>query len=198
MVEACCPRLGSDCADVGRRRPWRKRAALDGAGRGRSGVARSVGAMSSLPDPELVFAFEARVDTGEMITAERAPSDTLMLFPITGGTVTGRLNGKVLAQGGDWATWRGGDTIELEARYLIETDDGAVIEILNRGFHVASPEVNARLDSGEDVPETEYYYRTSPIIRTNAPQHEWLSRTVFIGMARSERGQVCIRFFELL
>ena len=153
--------------------------------------------MPELPDPQLVFAFEARVDTGPMITAERGPSDTLMLFPITGGTVTGRLTGRVLPTGGDWATSRGDDTIELEARYLIEADDGAVIEIMNRGFHVASPEVLARLDSGEDVPESEYYYRTSPIIRTSAPQHEWLSRTVFIGMARSERGQVCIRFFEL-
>jgi hypothetical protein len=62
---------------------------------------------------------------------------------------------------------------------------------------VASPEVLERLDAGEDVPETEYYYRTSPMIRTSAPAYEWLSRTVFIGMARSERGQVCIRFYEL-
>jgi hypothetical protein len=35
------------------------------------------------------------------------------------------------------------------------------------------------------------------MIRTSAPAYEWLSRTVFIGMARSERGQVCIRFYEL-
>ena len=153
--------------------------------------------MATLPEPELVFAFEARVDTADMITAERAPSDTLMLFPITGGTVSGRITGRVLAAGGDWATFRGGDTIELEARYLIETDDGAVIEITNRGYHVASPEVLERLDAGEDVPETEYYYRTSPMIRTSSPAYEWLSRTVFIGMARSERGQVCIRFYEL-
>jgi hypothetical protein len=154
--------------------------------------------LTTLPEPQLVFAFEARVDTAEMITADRALSDTLMLFPITGGTVSGRLNGTVLPTGGDWATFRGGDTIELEARYLIRADDGAVIEIINRGYHHATPAILARLDDGEDVPETEYYYRTSPMFRTSSAAHEWLTRTVFVGMARSENEQVCIRFFELL
>lgn len=51
--------------------------------------------------------------------------------------------------------------------------------------------------AGDDIPEDEYYYRTSPMFRTDAPQHRWLTRTVFVGMARSEAEQVCIRFFEL-
>jgi Protein of unknown function (DUF3237) len=57
--------------------------------------------------------------------------------------------------------------------------------------------VTARLEAGEQVPEDEYYYRTSPMFRTDAPQHRWLCQTVFVGMARAEGEQVCIRFFEL-
>lgn len=154
---------------------------------------------SALPTPTLTFAFEARVDVGPAVAVGGRGVDALRFIPITGGTVAGpRLNGTILPGGGDWATTRSDVVSELEARYLIEAEDGAVIDIVNRGFHRAdSPEQKAALRRGESIPETEYYYRTSPMFRTEAPQHRWLCHTVFVGMARSENGQVCIRFFDL-
>ncbi len=150
----------------------------------------------SRPEPSLRFSFEARVDVDPMIQIAHRLSEDALFFPITGGTVTGDLTGTVIAGGGDWATDRGGVT-ELEARYLIRADDGGVIDVVNRGYHHAAPEVMDRLDAGEDVPESEYYYRTSPMFRTDSAAHEWLTRTVFVGMARSEGHQVCIRFFAV-
>ncbi len=152
-----------------------------------------------LPQPRLTFAFEARIDTAPMVPIGGRGADALLFFPITGGTVRGpKLNATVLPGGGDWATDRGDLVTELEARYLIQAEDGAVIDIVNRGFHrAATPEQMERIVAGDDLPESEYYYRTSPMFRTDAPQHRWLTHTVFVGMARSERGQVCIRFFEL-
>ncbi|BAL90877.1 hypothetical protein AMIS_56570 [Actinoplanes missouriensis 431] len=150
--------------------------------------------MLELPDPRLALAFEARVD----VAASLDIGDGLQFTPITGGTVSGpRLSGRVLAGGGDWSTTRGQVTA-LDAHYLLEADDGAVIDIRNRGFWRASPEVEARVEAGEDLPETHYYYRTSPVFSTSAPDHAWLASTVFVGLARGERGQVCIRFFEVL
>jgi hypothetical protein len=152
----------------------------------------------SLPDPQLSFAFEARVDVDPMVYVGGSGTDALLFFPIVGGTVRGpRLNGEIIAGGGDWASARTESVTELEARYLMRADDGAPIDIVNRGFHVASSEVMARLQAGEQVPEEEYYYRTSPIFRTDAPAHRWLTHTVFVGMARAEGAQVCLRFFAL-
>ena len=152
----------------------------------------------SLPDPRLVFAFEARVDVAESLHVGRGADEVLMFTPITGGTVAGpRLTGVVLPGGGDWSTTRGATT-ELDARYLLRADDGAVIDIVNRGFWRADPEIERRVEAGEDIPETEYYYRTSPVFRTDAPAHRWLAESVFVGLARGEGGQVCIRFFEVL
>lgn len=152
-----------------------------------------------LPQPQLAFAFEARVDVDPMVHVGGSGADALLFFPITGGTVSGpRLNGTVVPGGGDWATSRSELVTELEARYLVRADDGAVIDIVNRGFHRAvSREQMDLMLAGEDLPEDEYYYRTSPMFRTDAPQHRWLTHTVFVGMARSEGPQVCIRFFEL-
>lgn len=151
----------------------------------------------SLPEPHLTFVFEARVEVGEMVEITHEPAERRLLFPILGGTVHGRVEGVVLPGGGDWAVERHGTVTELAARYLIRTDDGAVIDVDNRGFHVADADILARLDAGEDVSEHEYYYRTSPRFHTDSPAHAWMARTIFVGMARSEGAFVCIRFFAL-
>ena len=149
------------------------------------------------PQPQLSFAFEVRVDVADSLHVGRGPDELLMFTPITGGTVDGpRLRGMVLPGGGDWSTTRGACS-ELDAHYLLRAEDGAVIDIRNRGFWRATPEVDARVEAGEDVPETEYYYRTSPVFRTDHPAHRWLAESVFVGLARGERGQVCIRLFEV-
>jgi hypothetical protein len=148
--------------------------------------------------PHLDFAFEVQVDVeAPLRVGGHGPHEVLSYVAITGGTVAGpRLNGVVLPGGGDWYTDRDG-TITLDARYLLRADDGAVIDVANRGFWRADPDVTARLDAGEPVDEALYYYRTSPVFTTDAGPHVWLTRTVFVGLAREEHGKVCIRFFSL-
>ncbi|THG33272.1 DUF3237 domain-containing protein [Naasia lichenicola] len=147
--------------------------------------------------PRLEFAFEVRVDIAPHLPIGRGADEQLSFTPITGGTVAGPLlTGEVLAGGGDWAVERSG-TAQLEARYLLRADDGAVIDILNRGYYRASDEVIARVEAGEHVQEEEYYFRTAPVFQTDAPQHRWLAEHQFIGLARDEDGQVCVRVFVL-
>lgn len=157
--------------------------------------------MDDVPLPGLAFAFEARVDIGPTAHVGHAGSAELSFIPITGGTVTGpRLNGTVLGGGGDWAVTRQGVAIDLDARYLIRADDGALIDIVNRGFWVASAEVEAAMDRGEHVDPSQYYFRTQPTFRTDAPQHAWLTHTVFVGVAfdDSHVQRIRIQFFQVL
>ena len=149
--------------------------------------------------PTLEFVFEIRAGIDPDLHIGRGVDETLTFTPVTGGTVAGpRLTGVVLPGGGDWAVERSG-TAQLEARYLIQADDGAVIDILNRGYYRASADVIARSDRGEDVPDDDpgIYFRTAPVFQTDAPQHRWLAEHVFVGVARDEGGQVCIRVFLL-
>ncbi len=146
-------------------------------------------------DPLLEFAFEIRVDIAPYLRIGRSADEELTFTPVTGGTVAGPLlNGVVLSGGGDWAVERSG-TAQLEARYLLRADDGAVIDILNRGYYRAGAEVMARVDAGENVPEEEYYFRTAPVFQTDAEPHRWLAEHQFIGLARDEDGQVCVRVY---
>lgn len=148
-----------------------------------------------MTEPVLEFAFELRVDCDPHLRIGRSADEELTFTPITGGTVAGPLlNGVVLAGGGDWAVERSG-TSQLEARYLLRADDGAVIDILNRGYFRASAEAIALHEAGEHVDEAEIYFRTAPVFQTDAPAHRWLAEHQFVGLARDEDGQVCVRVF---
>jgi len=146
-------------------------------------------------EPVLEFAFEIRVDIAPHLRIGRGVDEELTFTPIAGGSVAGPLlNGEVLPGGGDWAVERSG-TAQLEARYLLRADDGAVIDILNRGYYRASDDVTARVEAGENVPEDQYYFRTAPVFQTDAAPHRWLAEHQFIGLARDEDGQVCVRVY---
>ena len=150
-----------------------------------------------MTNPTLEFAFELRVSVDTDVHLGRGADEVLSFTPITGGTVSGPLlNGVVLAGGGDWAVTRSG-TAQLEARYLVQADDGAAIDVLNRGYFRATDEVSARMERGENIAEDDpgMYFRTAPVFQTDAPAHRWLAEHQFIGLARDEDGQVCVRVF---
>lgn len=148
-------------------------------------------------EPGLEFVFELRVTVSEPIRVGRTASEDLNVTPIVGGTIAGpRLNGRVLTVGADWWVTRG-ETTQLDARYLIEADDGAAIDVVNRGFWHADKIVEARLHAGEDVGEEDLYYRTAFVFQTGAEQHRWLTEAQFVGYARPERDTVVIRVFRL-
>jgi len=68
------------------------------------------------------------------------------IIPITGGTVSGRIEGKVLAAGADYQNLANPATID--ARYLWQTNEGDVIIVRNGGsFGSLVPTFEVRLDS---------------------------------------------------
>ncbi|MEJ2245748.1 MAG: DUF3237 domain-containing protein [Acidobacteriota bacterium] len=68
------------------------------------------------------------------------------IIPITGGTVSGRIEGKVLSAGADYQNLANPATID--ARYLWQTDEGEVIIVRNGGaFGKLVPTFEVRVDS---------------------------------------------------
>jgi hypothetical protein len=89
-------------------------------------------------------------------------------IPITGGTFTGDLEGRILP-GADWQTVQASDILEISAHYALQTNDGAVIEVFSDGVRVAGADVLARIARGETVDPAEYYFRTAMRFRTSVP-----------------------------
>ena len=95
------------------------------------------------------------------------PHGTLSIFPVTGGSFEGeRIRGKVLAGGGDWVTKRVDDTLELDLRVTLETDDGAVIYMTFTGVR----------------DDAHQYFRTLPRFETAAPKYAFLNRLLAVGI----------------
>lgn len=119
-------------------------------------------------------------------------------IPIIGGTMSGlRLNGVVLAGGGDWQAIHDDGLTEIFARYSLKTDDGVTIGITNPGVRVASPDVVRRIAAGEDVPPSQYYFRSSPVFDVTNGAYAWLRRKVFIGRGIRRPDHVVLEIFEV-
>jgi hypothetical protein len=75
-----------------------------------------------------------------------AKKGTRNIIPITGGTLSGKIAGKVLAGGADYQNLANPATID--ARYLWQTSDGEVIIVRNGGsFGLLAPSFEVRVDS---------------------------------------------------
>ena len=74
------------------------------------------------------------------------------IISITGGSFSGeRLSGRVLPGGADWQIVRDDGVADLDARYTLETEDGALIYVQNRGYRHGPADLMKRLAAGEDV-----------------------------------------------
>jgi hypothetical protein len=121
------------------------------------------------------------------------------IIEITGGEFSGpRLSGKVLPGGADWQLIRADGVAYLDTRYALETRDGALIYVQNRGYRHGPDEVIARLARGAPVDPASYYFRTSPWFETSAPQYAWLNRTIFVGSGARLPDCVKLDVFEVL
>lgn len=120
------------------------------------------------------------------------------IIGITGGTFAGpRLSGRVLPGGADWQVIRADGVAYLDARYTLETGDGALIYVNNKGYRHGPQEVIQRLARGEEVDPALYYMRATPWFETSAPRYAWLNRTICIASGARRAAAVELDFFEV-
>jgi hypothetical protein len=141
--------------------------------------------------PTLEFVFEATVTLNPAV----APGDTArggrLIIPITGGTFEGpEIRGKVLPGGWDWQLRRADGCTDVVADYFLETDDGVVINVVNKGT-ICPPK-----DGGPPPP-----VRTHPMFEPPLGKYEWLGQAAFVGtlaLAPPEAGPaVRLRFYRV-
>jgi hypothetical protein len=101
-----------------------------------------------------------------------------------GSTVSGpRLNGRLVDySGADWPIVRQDGVVELNAHYMIEADDGARIYIRNMGY-VHGP-LRAPGQAEDEAPSIPGYFRCTPYFRAPIGPHDWLNRTVVVGVGQ--------------
>ena len=146
---------------------------------------------------ELAPLMQIRVTLEPVRDLGDTPLGRRRIIGITGGSFSGRLSGRVLPGGADWQIVRADGTADLDARYTLETSDGALIYVHNRGYRHGPREVIASLVKGEDVDPALYYMRTTPWFETSAPAYDWLNRIVCVGTGARRPAGVELELFEV-
>jgi hypothetical protein len=121
---------------------------------------------------------------------------------ITGGRFYGQtrgsqLSGRVLPGGADWQIVRRNSVAELEARYTLETADGALVYVGNRGLRHGPPEVMKELMERKDVDPSLYYMRTTPRFETGDPRYAWLNGLVCVATGARRAAAVELDVYEV-
>ncbi len=149
--------------------------------------------------PELRFAFEIEVQVAAPLDFGETQNGHRRVIPIQGGRVSGpRFQGRIVPGGADWQILHSDGAATLEARYTMQSDAGALIYVVNRGFRHGPPEVLQRLNRGESVDPGAYYFRSVATFETSAQEFRWLERAIVLGVGERYPDKVVIRFWELL
>ncbi|MDE5872037.1 MAG: DUF3237 family protein, partial [Muribaculaceae bacterium] len=118
--------------------------------------------------PVLTHVFDIRAEIGSAINGGQNPHGVRVTIPITGGVVTGKVNGKVIPGGADYQLVNPEQQrSELQAIYTIMTSDSVAIHVCNEGINRFAPD-----DS---------YFMTSPKFECdiNSP-YNWLNNRIFV------------------
>ena len=125
------------------------------------------------------------------------------VIPILGGELQGHVNGEsvrgtILAGGADYQVIRPDGFTELEAKYAIQLDDGAVIYIENIGVRFGPAEALEKIRRGEAVDPALIYFRSAPRFETGASHWRWLMQHIFIGSGARFPDRVELDVFQVM
>lgn len=148
--------------------------------------------------PSLRLLYRSEVDIAPPISVGRQAIGERRIINITGGTFAGpRLSGVILPGGADWQIVRPDGITAVEARYTLQTDDGALIYVDNRGLRHGPEAVMERLAAGEVVDPSLYYFRTVPTFETGSKTYRWLNGVVAVAVGERHADQVMITVYEV-
>ena len=163
--------------------------------------------LSTMTEPRLEFAFQVRLKFTRVQNIPNMPMGAGRgAVYVDEGVFEGpRLRGRAVPNsGGDYALFRPDGVLAIDARYMLEEDDGTLIMLYNRGYLWGrKPDTMEKLrgwifSGGPPVPHEEYYLRSSPTFEVQTGKHDWLMRHVFIGIGERKADGNLIRYYALL
>lgn len=143
--------------------------------------------------------FRATIEVGPVASLGPTPGRDRRVIDIRGGRIEGaRVAGAILPGGADWQTLWPDGLAEIEARYVLETVDGARVLIHSSGTRHGPAEAMANLAAGRPVDPSAYYFRTALRFETGHPAYAWLTRLIAVGVGARRPERVELDVHEVL
>jgi hypothetical protein len=156
---------------------------------------------NALTEIKLEHLFALRLESAAPVVVGQTPAVFRRVGFVTGGSFESRrdgLSGKVLGGGNDWQTVRPDGTVTLDVRILLQSVGGDLIAMTYKALRHGPPEVLAKLDRGEQVNPSEYYFRLAPFFETASNRFAWLNQCVAIGTGQRFPDGLLYNIFEVL
>ncbi len=144
--------------------------------------------------------FTITLQVPRIVDLGATPNGNRRIATVTGGAFQGdRMKGTVhAAPGGDWILVRPDGAVVLDVRLTLETDDKQLVYMTYRGLRHGPADVIKRLNAGESVDPSTYYFRTTPVFETASPKYDWLNRIIAVATGRREASGPIYEVFEVL
>jgi hypothetical protein len=152
-----------------------------------------------MTDIRMTHLFNIAVNLGEIQLLGKTPLGDRRVAVVEGGSFEGpKLKGTILKGGSDWLIIRPDGALQLDVRLTLKTDDGDIIGMIYRGYRHGPAPVIDRLNRGENVDPSEYYFRASPFFETSSEKYGWLNRIVAVATGHRLPSGPVYDVFEVL
>ena len=152
--------------------------------------------------PEPIFRIHCEV--ANILDLGAAPFGHRRVVNLLGGTVTGqKLNGRIVPGGADWQVVARDGALDIHARYTIESDAGALIQVDLEGAPAPRPASftywrGLRRAARTSIRPLYAISRTVMRFETGHPSADWLNRIIALAKGAREKNAVKLDVYEVL
>ena len=152
-----------------------------------------------MPEIKTELLFKIVLEVPSILDLGETPYGRRRIARVGGGTFEGpKMNGRVLDGGGDWLLLRRDGVLQLDVRVTLETDDKQHVYMTYRGLRHGPKDVIDRLNKGEAVDPSQYYFRATPYFETASEKYRFLNRIVCVSTGRRDPTGPVYEVFQIL
>lgn len=158
----------------------------------------SIPGLKTLPEPGFDFLFGLSLEVSRPTSLGHTPAGERRVIGVEGGMFSGPyLEGRVLPGGSDWIVVRDDGVLIQDVRITLQTYDEHTLLMSYRGMRHGPEDTLQRLDRGEDMDPSEYYFRTVPVFEAPEGRYEWLNKLMAFGVGRRQPEGVIYSVYAL-
>ncbi len=153
-----------------------------------------------MTEPRFDLLFRIKIELSSAIELGATPYGRLRRVDtfVEGRFEGPKLSGTLVAGGNDLRLTRFDGAFHPDVRALLRTDDGHHVQMIYEGIRSGPEEVWDRIERGEDVDPSEYYFRIVARFETGSEKYGWLNRILAFGSGVRLQGGPVYDIYQVL